>query len=320
MKKLIYLYYGDDSFIMNSKIKRLIKKEKVDKYNVTSYDFEESNIREAINDALTIPFLSDNKIIIINNCTFLTSSYKSKDENEFVSLLEYINKPVDSTILIFELPSSKLDKRNKIVKKILDVAAVEECKSIEKGDLTSWIKKQLDRNNLTISKEALNEFLRRTVYDSRVAYNELEKLIMYSCDMKNITLDMINEVITKNLEDDVFAITNALMDNDSIKALNVYHDLLENNEDPLKLLGIIVNKFKEIYTVKTLQNGGYTSSEIATYFKATQGRAYYMMKNAKSVSYENVCLYLKKLEELDINIKKNGIDKKIGLELFLLSV
>ncbi len=43
-----------------------------------------------------------------------------------------------------------------------------------------------------------------------------------------------------------------------------------------------------------------------------------MIKNAKSVNMNIVKKHLKKLEEIDYKIKTGQLDKKIGLELFIL--
>ena len=42
------------------------------------------------------------------------------------------------------------------------------------------------------------------------------------------------------------------------------------------------------------------------------------MKNANDISYKILEDYIKKLAQLDHQIKSGKIDKKIGLELFLL--
>lgn len=43
-----------------------------------------------------------------------------------------------------------------------------------------------------------------------------------------------------------------------------------------------------------------------------------MLKNAKSVKMSVVKKHLRKLEDIDYKIKTGQIDKKIGLELFIL--
>ena len=188
-------------------------------------------------------------------------------------------------------------------------------KDVEHGN---WIKRQLGKNGVNIDKDALDEMLKRISNNTEVLVTETQKLVLYSHDMKYVDLDTVKKVITKNVEDNVYEITNNILDNKRGKALEIYNDLVMHSEDPLRILGILVNKYREILHVKLLLQQGKDKADIATYYKASPGRAYYMIKNANSVRMDVVEKHLKSLEELDYKIKSGRIDKKIGLELFIL--
>jgi DNA polymerase-3 subunit delta len=79
-----------------------------------------------------------------------------------------------------------------------------------------------------------------------------------------------------------------------------------------------VNKYREILHTKLLMQEGKSKADIADYFRASSGRAYYIMKNAQAVRRDVVEDQLAKLEELDFQIKSGRIEKRIGLELFIL--
>ncbi|TVP93736.1 MAG: hypothetical protein EA374_08580, partial [Acholeplasmatales bacterium] len=63
-----------------------------------------------------------------------------------------------------------------------------------------------------------------------------------------------------------------------------------------------------------------TTLEIWSTIAAVVSVPYYMTQNARSVSYAQVVEHLKHLERLDHHIKTGRVDKKTGLELFILSV
>jgi DNA polymerase III delta subunit len=56
------------------------------------------------------------------------------------------------------------------------------------------------------------------------------------------------------------------------------------------------------------------------FFKASSGRVYYIKKNAKSVSEEYIERQLAVLSETELKIKKGLLDKKVGLEMFILNI
>lgn len=319
MEKHIYLIHGADSFIVKSKMKSAIAKYDVDDFNLNIYDAEETNISNALNDASTIPFMSDRKIVVIKNAHFLTNEKIKKEiAHDTDALVRYINNPVEETILIITAPYPKLDERKAITKALKGKAEVVFCEPMKKVDLTSWIKRQLGKENIKIDKLALDEFLKRVENNTEIAVNEMRKLLLYAEDMDYVYIDTIKKVITKNVEDNVYEITNNILDNKRSAALEIYNDLIMHSEDPLRILGILVNKYREILQVKLLMKDGKDQAGVASHYHCSSGRAYYMVKNAKSVNMATVKKHLISLEELDYKIKSGRIDKKIGIELFIL--
>ena len=320
MEKRVYLFYGTDTFIIKSKINKIIEKYEVDDFNVSNYDMEEQNLEEAMNDASTIPFMSEMKIIIVKNAYFVSAEKPKKDLKHKVDTLKrYLDVPNEETILIISAPYSKLDERKAITKLLKEKAEVSQCNPLKEQDTSNWIRRQLGKQSLNIDNDALKEFLNRVENNSEVLVNETQKLLNYCEGMTNINLSIIEKVITKNVEDNVYEITNKILEKNQEKALEIYNDLVMHNEDPLRILGILVNKYREILHVKLLVKQGKDKADVARYYNASSGRAYYMMKYDSSVNLSTEERHLWKLEEIDYQIKSGKIDKRVGLELFILS-
>ena len=320
MSDSVFLFYGNDLYIIKAKTNQLIAKHHIDDFNVTTYDMEERSIEDALNDACTIPFMADKKVVIIKNAYFLTSTNKPKKEinHNLDAFNRYLESPCEETLMIIHAPYKKLDDRKSITKAIKSHSTVEECKPLKDQDLRSWVKRQLGKNDINIDTDALNELLKRVENNTEVLVNETQKLILYAEGSRKVDIDTIKKVITKNVEDNVYEITNMLLENNRSKALEIYYDLVMHSEDPLRILGILVNKYREILHTKLLIKSGKDKADIASYFNATSGRAYYIMKNARGVSSELVKKHLRTLEDMDYKIKTGQIDKKLGLELFIL--
>jgi len=321
MSNLMYVFYGNDSFIMKSKTNQLIKKYAIDEFNIAYYDVEEQEIEEAINDASTMPFMADKKAVIIKNCYLLTSSKPKKELPQNIdAVLRYINQPSSDTVLIIQVPYPTLDERKALTKALKRVATMEQCEPMDETDASGWIRRQLGKKNIKINGDALDEFLKRIEGKTEVLVSEMTKLLLYAEDKDTIDLKTIHTIITKNVEDNVYEITNQLLVRNQEKALEIYKDLVMHSEDPLRILGILVNKYREIFHVKQLLAEGKKQADIQSYFNASRGRAYYMLKNANAVDLETVKSHLKKLETIDYQIKTGQIDKNLGIELFILGV
>lgn len=319
MNEQVILFYGEDTFYIKSKINQLIKQYDIDEYNLAMYDLDEVSLTDAINDALTIPFMSDKKIVVAQNARFLgTEKLKKAIDHDVDLLANYLENPSSETLLIITAPISRLDDRKAITKRLKKFKVVE-CKLKSGQDLVSWAKRQIGNQSMTIADDALDEFIKRVKHSTEFAYLEMRKLLLYAHDLEHIDINIIKKVITKNVEDNVYEITNALLERNQKKALDVYHDLILYSEDPLRILGTLINKYREMLHVRTLLDSGKTQVDVQELFQVSSGRAYYMVQNAKTARLDQIKEYLVHLEKLDYHIKIGRIDKKIALELFILS-
>ena len=86
------------------------------------------------------------------------------------------------------------------------------------------------------------------------------------------------------------------------------------------ILGMISSTFVDMITITKLMKMGHSQNDIAKFFNVSPGRAYYMIKNAKSFKPVDLENYVEKLANLDYKIKSGQIDKNIGLDLLIIQL
>ena len=128
----------------------------------------------------------------------------------------------------------------------------------------------------------------------------------------------INLMVSDNTLSTIFELIDAFIANDRKRLMTIYNTFVLNNIDEMQILNAIINKLEEIYYVKALLKMGLGKEDIASYFHVKPGRAYYMIKNANQINNAKYLDLVKSINTLDYNIKSGFIDKKNGLELFLL--
>ena len=143
----VYLIYGDEEFLIDKEIKNIINKFNSSMENVARYNLDESDVREAIEDACTISMFETNKIVICEKCNFLTGENKKEVNHDIDSLIKYINNPFSDSVLIFVVRNPKLDERKKVVKELKKCSKVIECKTIENYNLNNYISNYFKANN-----------------------------------------------------------------------------------------------------------------------------------------------------------------------------
>ncbi|MCK5732163.1 MAG: DNA polymerase III subunit delta, partial [Tenericutes bacterium] len=280
----------------------------------------EDGIEVALISAMTVPFLADKKGVVLRSCSFL-SDKKTATKEEIESLKRYLGFNNPASLFILIAPYVKLDTRKNIVKYLNKNIEVKSYQiALKSNAIYDLIKEEVNKNNLTIDPLALTQFVNRIGDNTTMLENELKKLITYSLNKKAITSDMVYDVVTKDIDDNIFELVNAVVEKNINKCIEIYRDLKSIKVDPIWMLGTIGNKFQEILYTKELIKQKYKKDDIMKYFRASSGRVYYMMLNAKNVDDERMMKILTDLEELDYKIKSGQIDKFLGIELFLLGL
>ncbi|MFA7076159.1 MAG: DNA polymerase III subunit delta [Candidatus Izemoplasmatales bacterium] len=318
MNRNCYLFYGEDHFMIKKETDLVFKENEIDLNMIEVYDGEEDGVDLAVTNAMTMPFLTDKKGVVIKNAKFLTTD-QNITEQEASKLINFCEMKFDQTILVIQVYSDNLDLKTKLTKYLTKNIITKKFVINDKAfDVYDYVKKQLAKHNLKIQPFALTQFINRANTNMDNLNNELEKLIYYSYNLEEINADMVFEVINREIEDNIFELVNALLDKNREKVFKVYFDLVEHNVKTTQILAVVANKFLEILYTKALMNIKYNKTDIEKFFGYSSGRVYYMMKNASEVRDELLFENIKNLEELDYSIKSGRIDKDLGPELYFL--
>jgi DNA polymerase III subunit delta len=313
MAEAIYLYHCTNEFLLNHTIEDKIKEFNVDPFNIIKYDLLENPSDDILEDLQTVSFFAETKVIVIRNIEEL----EKEDEYVINSWISYFEKPNPDVILIIAV-AQLLPDTSVLGAALFKYAFIEKVKDMDKKDYPDFIKNMFKKYQYSITDDAVDALLERTNLDFNLINQEAEKLMLFAYDTKEITEKAVVLLVSRNLEENIFELTNALLSKNQTKTIEIFYDLVARNEDPLRILNNIVGKVRELMHTKLLIDKGYRQDQIAEHFHIKSGRAYYLVKNATSVNFQALENHLKKLSKLDYDIKSGKIDKKLGLELYLL--
>lgn len=317
MNKNCYLLTGNNHYKIKEKTLQIMTENQIPEEAVEVYDFEEDGLHIALSNALTLPFLFDKKGVVIRNSSFLTRKQKATDE-EVNDLIRFCDLGVKETVLVIQGPYDQLDGQKKIVKYLKKQIIYLPLKQDKKFNVYDYVKQELQSHDVSIEPFALTTFVNRIQHDYDSINNEIEKLIAYSKNKDLVNADMVLEITSKDIDDNVFNLVNALLDGNKVKMMDIFNDLLSIKTNEVRIISILSNKYLEILHTKQLIKIGYSQKDIMGYFNVSSGRAYYMKKNADHIEDAHLEKHIELLADLDYRIKSGLIDKRIGLEMFLL--
>jgi DNA polymerase-3 subunit delta len=315
MDSLIYLYHGASEYLLRKEINKLLAKLKVDEHNVVKYDLMESEFVDVIEELQTISFFQGQKVVLLSSILELYD-LNQYDQDRFIS---YLEKPNPDTILI--MYSSKIKEDESEMSKALNLyAKIIKMQDIDKKELPNLIRKNFNDDDYQINGSAITELIERTNGDFQAIEQEITKLKLYAYDQKFIDVKAIRLLVSKNLDENMYELLSAILNKEKTKAIQIYYDLLVTNVQPVQIIGYISNRVRDLIHTSLLVSRNYTTDMIAKHFKISDGRAYYMVRDAKRLNINELESYLQQLSDLDFDIKSGNIDPRLGVELFLFGV
>ena len=312
-----YLLIGNEIYGQNQRKKQLIEQfvSIDDQMNLTYYNEEANNdISQLIIQCQTYPFLSDYRVIVYENPSFIFDS-KLLDAKQQQALVDYLSNPVETTVFIIVI-NKTVNSNSLIYKKISKYFKIEKFDKLSQNDFEKLVRDDLKTNSVNISKDALDLLLSRLDNDVEKYKNELNKLLTYGTKLDYQDIDYL---INQPIENDIFKLTNAINQNDLAASLKVYRDLLTNNKnDLLSIIGLLASQYRSMSQVKLLSQLGYNNAQIAAKLNVSAGSVYYKLRDSLSLSAKELMNKLNQLAILDESIKSGLTEPVSGLELFII--
>ncbi len=253
--KNAYLLYGEETYLKRQYKKKL--QEAIlgneDTMNLNIYVGKGIDITVVMDQADTLPFFADHRLILIEDSKF----FKSANEE----LVRYLKRIPKETIFLFV--EDEVDKRNKLYKTIKSIGRVTEFARQDEKTLIKWILSILKKEEKKITQQTMEMFLEKTGNDMENIAAELEKLICYTMGREVITQEDVAEITAGRTVNKIFEMIRAIAEKRQKEAFDFYYDLLALKEPPMRILFLISRQFHLLMQVKELYHQGYDQRQIA---------------------------------------------------------
>ena len=293
--------------------------------NYSYFDMKEASYAEVELDLVSLPFFADEKIVILDHLLDLTTAKKRNLTDEDLKQFEnYLGNPSESTRLVI-FAEGKLDSKRRLVKLLKRDAQIIEATTPKEQDLKRYFSGQAQELSLQFVGDSLDQLLLKSGYDFGELQKNLALLQAYKEDGQ-ITLQDIEEVVPKSLQDNIFDLTQMILKCQIDQARNLVKDLRLQGEDEIKLIAILLGQFRMFSQVKIFSEEGQSESQIVASLSELSGRKVnpYQVKFALRDSRRLSLSFLKQAMmtfiEADYAIKSGTYEKDYLFDLALLKV
>ena len=312
----MYLLYGLEKYLIDERIKGIIKDNNLDSIDINRYNLENSSLQEIIDDASTISLFQKNKMIIIDNAYIFSSNNKKLPEQNIDLLIKYIENSNPNTLLVFTILKDKIDTRKKVVSLLKKYGTIEQYNDI--NNINKIITNLFEPYK--INNKCINLLINRVGNNLSLISNEIDKIKIYMDDDYNITEDVIINLTHKNIDMDIFKFIDNILLSRKKESLECLEEMIKYGEEPIAIIIMLANQIRIMYQSKVLIKKGYSEYEISNMLEIHEYRVKKALEKSRNFSEKKILTKLEELADLDYNIKSGKIDKNIGLELFILSM
>lgn len=319
--ELLQLVYGTNIIRIEEKIKSTAKDYAgtLDDFNFAKLNYKETSIESLIEEAQTLPFLADKKVIVVEDAQLFTAQKPSGAVDHNIDMLiDYLKNKNDDTMIIFTVITEKLDKRKKVTKLLAERGKQVEINEMTESELSSYVRSVLDRQDVEISSDALTLLLEKTSYKYEAVHNEVSKLLLFADG--NISAADVENVVSVSLEQNVFLLTDYILKNEKQKAVDLARALILQKEEPMKLLHLVIGQFRLLYQVKILNGEGYQEDNIAKSLKVHPYRVKLAMRHTRMYPLDALLKKMVICRDIDYKFKSSYLDRNALFELFILEI
>jgi DNA polymerase-3 subunit delta len=224
--KPVYFLAGEEPYyidLITDYIEKNVLEEAEKSFNQVIFYGEDTTIPAIIETARRFPMMSSHQVIIVKEA----QSLKKVDD-----LVFYIEKPLLSTILVFNYKYRVVDKRTKLYKALESHAVYFESARLRDYQVPSWIEKYLMTQGIKTDPSSCAMLTEYLGTDLHKIVNELNKLIItLPAEKPVINISLIEKNIGISKDYNIFELQKAVGERNILKANMIVHYFADNPKD-----------------------------------------------------------------------------------------
>lgn len=229
-------------------------------FNQTIMYGKDAPMTAILGNARRFPMMSDRQVVIVKEAQNIWGIGREEIDT---LLINYIQNPLPSTILVFAFKYKSLDGRKALAKELDKKAILVKSDKIPEYKLASWIEGYIQSQGHKIDNRTAVLLADSIGNNLEVMTNEISKMLINFTGSIQITADHVHKYIGINKEYNNFELTKVIGLKDVLKANKIIHYFSQNPKaNPLiPTIIVIYNYFGKLALYHDLK--GATDADLA---------------------------------------------------------
>lgn len=306
----LYFFCGEEKFLMDTYTKKITEMAIGDGLMELNYSFynEDNESFEAFSDDLeSYPTMSDKKVIVLKNTSFIKlKDYQKPLENMLSNLPDY------AVVIIAETEDAKLKKPLMDIISKRGVAV--DFKKQNISDLRAWVTRRLADNGKQINTADAEYLI--TLCDRALDKLSVECDKLASADTGSVVDKMtIQSLVKVPVEYKIFEMADKLLEGDGEGAYKILNEFKITKVQPVVVFSVIYGQLGDLLMFRLLRDEGQNPGE----FLAPNRKwlASSLQKNCTKYSKEKLRRGMNLCAGYDLDVKKGKADGYSAMELMI---
>lgn len=311
----VFLLYGDEEYLVHQLRDDLVKAMGGGEgsLNYTHYTGKDTDPAEVMDQAETLPFLAERRVILIEDTGWF--------ENGNEEITEYIRSGIcPTTTIVF--CETKVDGKRKIYNAVKEAGVISKILKQTEDTLKLWLMGKARACGLEMPDREAAYLVTIVGKDMLKLQHEMDKLLSYCLGKQRISHEDIVAVCSRSIEDRVFEMCGEIALQHKKTTLAMYNDLMALQEKGYKIIVLIARHFDLLLKVKDADNGRRSADEVALAAGRGEKKGWTVEKQyrpqAKRYSRSELARCLELCVEMLDKITSGAMEDGTALEILIL--
>lgn len=207
-------------------------------FSVRKFEGNETSSDDVISALSYASMFGDRRLVIVKDFDRKLSVAETE------KWLDYVENICEGNILVLVNSPS--------IKNAISQFAVEvDCNSMSLIDYTNYIETLFKFYKIKYDRSALSEIVNRCNKDFGKINNELEKIMLYASTDIQVDRPLIEDLVARDTQTQVFEFIYALQDGNVDKAMSIIDVLLERGDKPSTILAAVTVTYRRMFAIMT---------------------------------------------------------------------
>ncbi len=289
LPRIVFLF-GEEEFLMHEAfdlIMKNVEKRGVSDFNIDVIDGDDSNADRLVQLASSFPMMGDMRVVVVKRFEKMVGGRKAKG-SEKTPLGQYIQNPSPQSCVVLMVSSDssanddlkgisavggsgkQAERAQARMKKLkfpynllLAHSDWMEFPRLYDRMIIPWIVKRFAQSSSQINNDAAEYILARCGNSLREIANEIDKILIFTNNAKQITLETIMQLVGDSREYNVFELQKAIGERAFSKALHIMHHMLNADRQEMLILTVLTRYMLSLWKLADASRLYSHSNEIA---------------------------------------------------------